>query len=246
MMTSRKSTHVLVAQFFFVLILIGNFAFWNHSRHVLPEWDNVPVPPKISMASFIGLGDKIISYRLYAYMLQNFGNTGGRFESLKKYDYGHLEDWFFLTDEIDPISNYVPFMASYFFGAVEGDKEKTRHVVNYLAKHGEQPYPEKWRWLAQAVYLARYKMEDMNLALSLAYKVNALPGYVAPWARQLPAFVQLKMGNKEAAYEIMVRMLASDGAKLHPNEVNAMKDFICTRTLDKAALAKNPLCQDLK
>lgn len=73
-----------------------------------------------------------------------------------------------------------------------------------------------------------------------------LPGYVAPWAWQLPAFVQLKMGNKQAAYEIMVRMMVSEADKLPANEINEMKNFICKRTLDKAEADKNPLCQDLK
>lgn len=235
---------------FFIIILVANLAFWRDSRKILPEWDNVPPAPNSSVAAFTGLGDRGVSYRLFAYMLQNFGNTGGRFESLKKYDYANLEAWFHLTRDMDPISNYVPFLAAYFFGGMEiagaEDKERLRHVVNYLAREGQEPYPEKWRWLAQAAYLARYKIEDLDLALELANKVAVLPGDVAPWARQLPAFVQLKMGNKEAAYQIMLQMLKTEGSKLHPNEVNEMIRFICERTLDKAEAAKNPLCQDLK
>ncbi len=246
MMKLAKDRSSLFLHLFFICVIFANFAFWTCSKDVLPKWDNVPKPPTMDVAAFVGLGDKEVSYRLYGYMLQNFGNTGGNFMSLKKYDYASLKEWFELTRGLDARADYVPFMAAYFFGAIEDDAARLRYVIDYLAEEGAAPYPEKWRWLAQATYLARYKMNDMNLALELANKVAALPGYVAPWARQLPAFVELKMGNKQAAYEIMMRMLATDGEKLHPNEVNEMIKFICERALEKKDAAKNPLCQNKK
>ncbi len=233
----------------FVLALVLNVFFWSQSRKILSGWDNIPAAPSEAAAGFAGLGDREIAYRLFGYFLQNAGNVGGNFESLRAYDYAALEKWFFLSQSLDDRANYVPFMAAYYFGGIDdpdnlsNQNEKLDHVINYLASEGQKPYPQKWRWLAQAVYLARYKQEDLPKALKLANILAALPTDTAPWARQMPAFVQLKMGNKQAAYEVMVRMLASEHDKLPAIEVNEMKHFICVRTLSAQDAAKNPLCQ---
>lgn len=238
-----RSKSSLLLHIVFLAILFANFAFWTHSRKVISKWDNVPPAPSESSIRMTGLGDSEIAYRLSGYFLQNLGNVGGLFESLKLYDYAALEKWFFLTQGLDERANYVPFMAAYDFGAVEDSPDQIGHVVTYLADNGVKPYPQKWRWLAQAVYLARYKQNDLPKALELANTLAALKTDTAPWARQMPAFIQLKMGNKDAAYQIMMHMLSSEADKLPPQEINEMRDYICTRTLSKQEAAKNPLCQ---
>lgn len=238
-----SSPHDIGLFLVFTCVLILNFIFWLHARTVLPTWPNVPAPPSEIAAPLTGLGDEEVAYRLYGYSLQNFGNIGGQFMPLRDYDYALLGKWFFTAQALDPRANYVPFLAAFYYGAVEERPESLSHIVDYLAVEGQAPYPQKWRWLAHAVYLARYKMNDMPRALALAQTLHDLKGGdVAPWARQLPAFVQLQMGNREAAYEIMARMVASEHGKVHPNEMNEMIRFICTRALEPDDAAKNPLC----
>jgi hypothetical protein len=243
-MAAARSKSSLILHIIFIVLLLANFAFWAQSRKIVSKWDNVPPAPKPEAASFSGLGDSEISYRLAGYFLQNLGNVGGRFESLKNYDYDLLGRWFAIARTLDDRANYVPFLAAYYFGALEEPPEKLDPVIDYLATEGQLPYPQKWRWLAQAIYLARYKQNDLDKALRLANILANLKTDTAPWARQMPAFIQLKMGNKQAAYEIMIRMLATEQYKIHPNEVNAIKDFICGRTLNAAEAAKNPLCAE--
>ena len=228
---------------FFMLALLGNILFWSHSRTVFSEWDNVPPAPTQTTATLWGLGDSEITYRLFGYLLQNMGNTGGNFQPLKKYDYAALEKWFFVAQYLDPRADYVPFLAAYYFGAVEDEPERISHIVNYLHSEGQAAYPEKWRWLPQAIYLARHKEGNKPRALEMANQLAAMDGDLPPWARQMPAFIEMDMGNKQASYEIMMRMLVTEQDKLPPNEINAIKDYICTRTLDKAEAAQNPLCQ---
>jgi hypothetical protein len=204
----------------------------------------VPVAPRTETAALSGLGDTEISYRMAGYFLQNLGNVGGRFEALKDYNYDMLGQWFFVAQSLDDRANYVPFLAAYIFGAIQDDSvDKLDPVIDYLAAEGQSGYPQKWRWLSQAIYLARFRQGDLDKALHLANILANLEVETAPWARQMPAFVQMEMGNKQAAYEIMVRMLATEKDHLHPNEVNAMVDYICTRTLEADQAAKNPLCQ---
>lgn len=227
----------------FAGVLTLNFAFWSHARTVLSAWPNVPAPPSNLAAPLSGVGDEEAAYRLYGYSLQNFGNAGGRFMPLRDYDYAMLKKWFFMAQTLDPRANYVPFLAAFYFGAIEDRPEALSHIVDFLAVEGQAPYPQKWRWLAHAVYLARYKLNDMPRALSLAETLSKMKGDdVAPWARQLPAFIQLQIGNREAAYEIMSRMVLSEQGKVHPNELNEMVRFICTRALLPEDAAQNPLC----
>lgn len=226
----------------FTGILLLNIGFWLKARTVIPKWDNVPPVPKEGTLAISGLGDSQVAYRMTGYFLQNLGNTGGYFEPLESYDYSAIEQWLLAARSLDARSNYVPFLAAYYFGAVDSHPDKISHIVNYLVEAGQDPYPQKWRWLAQAVYLARYQEKNLDKALRLANLLASLKTDTAPWARQMPAFVHLQMGNKKAAYELMMRMLVSEADKMDPAEVNYMKDFICTRALEKEEAAKNPLC----
>lgn len=227
----------------FVVAIALNVAFWLHARTILPVWNNVPTVPTATSASFSMLGDSGAAYRMLGYTLQNLGNTGGNYEPLKNYDYAQLEKWFFATQELDPQANFVPFLASFYFGGIEDQPEKISHVTDYLAEAGAAPYPQKWRWLAQAVFFARFKEKNMDKALMLANRLASLPTDLPPWAKQMPAFVNMAMGNRQASYELMVHMLKTEGDKLPANEINAMLEYICKRTLTPAEASENPLCQ---
>lgn len=242
--TSRSS---LILHCVFIVILLANFGFWAHARKIHLQWNNVPPAPEKEAAGFSGLGDKEIAYRMTGYMLQNLGNVGGNFEPLKNYDYDALGKWFFVGQSLDGRANYIPFLAAFYYGNIQDEAvDKLDPVIEYLAAEGQQPYAQKWRWLAQAVYLARFRRQDLDKALDLANILANLKTDTAPWARQMPAFVNMQMGNKQASYEIMIRMLATEQDKLDPAEVNAIKDYICDRALTPAEAAKNPLCASEK
>ncbi|MFA5592350.1 MAG: hypothetical protein WC989_03445 [Micavibrio sp.] len=241
-----EKRHRLRSFVFLMAALCANILFWTHSRTILPEWNNVSPPPSASSVRMAALGDPEIAYRMIGYFLQNAGNTGGRYESLKDYNYTYLEGWFGLAHALDPRADLVPFLTAYYFGALENEPGRTSHVARALIAPGLEPYPEKWRWLAHAVYLARFRADNIEWALELANKLAGLDVEMAAWGRQMPAFVQLGMGDKKAAYEVMVSMLATEGDKLHPAEVNFMREFICERTLEPQEAAQDPLCENLK
>jgi len=240
---AAKKDKILKAVLAFVLAV--NILTWFYAREAQGRWLNVPpVPGKLGVVSF-SLGDKQFAYRSLGIVLQNLGDTGGRTTSLKDYDYDRLTQWFFLMDDLDPISDFVPFLASYYFGGVQ-DPKKFRPVLDYLAEIGTRPEGQKWRWLAQGVYLARYRMNDLDKALELAYKLARVENDDMPgWARQMPGFVLTAKGEKEAAYALMVETLKSSADKLDPTEVNYMREYICTRILDENEARGHPLCQNI-
>ncbi len=227
------------------LIIVLNAGIWLFSRTQQSAWPNVPPLPSKAGLSAGALGDLQLTYRSTALMLQNLGDTGGRTTSLQDYNYEQLGRWLNAAYDLDPRSSVIAFLAAYYFGGVQ-DAAKLPPVIDFLERAGSRNEGKNWRWLAQAVFLARYKAQDYARALALAQKLAAYPGEIPIWARQMPAMVMSAEGDKQAAYAIMVETLRSQADTLHPNEVNFMVDYICTRILDAAAAKMDPICAGQK
>lgn len=232
-MTARAQPFILVSLLFW-LALCG--ALWLAGHLAQARWPGVPPVPAEKGAVAMTLGDRQMSYRLGALTLQNMGDGGGRVTPLKEYDYRALSAWFYLLRGLDSVSDHVPLIAAYYFGATR-EPEQARIVAEYLAEAGQDPSGQKWRWLAQAVFLARYRANDLPYALELANKLAALQldhGRQMPiWARQMPAFVLTAMGEKDAARAIIAGILLTDKS-LKPNEINFLKAFLVERLDDKS------------
>lgn len=214
-----------------LILIVINFFAWRETSFMKPSWSNVPPAPNTAYASLSTLGDKELAYRMNALMLQNLGNTRGDVMSLTAYNYGHLKDWFFLQDSLNPVSDVTPMMAAYYFGAVN-NRDKVKHVLDFLEIVGQRPEGEKWRWLGHAVYIAHHHMNDLDRAYELAVLLsqNKSPD-LGDWARQMPAFILQARGESDLAYEVMLNILKDSAESLHPNEVNYMIDYMCNTLL---------------
>jgi hypothetical protein len=222
--------------------LVLNIAFWMQTKSLRPLWGNVPPVPSQNSGAGMALGDSQLAYRMVAMMLQNIGNATDATKPLSEYNYDLLKGWFFLADHLDPVSNFVPSLAAFYFGATQ-DKKDLTPVIDYLEVVGQRPEPQKWRWLAQAVYLARFEQNDLQRALVLANTLAALPQDDMPlWARQMPAMIMTVSGQQEAAYTVMMNTLTSEIDNLSPPEILFLRDYICDRILTPAQAAQNDLC----
>ena len=230
--------------FLFALIICLNITLWSSVRNVQVQWSNVPPTPSVAGALWSSLGDPQLAYRSYGITIQNMGDTGGKVLSLAEYDYDALGKWFRLQHALDPDSGFTPFLAGYFFGGVK-DPEKLPPIIDYLELAAGNGEAQKWRFLGQAAFLARYRMNDIDRALELANKLaNFDNPDMALWARQLHVVILNAQGEKEAAYEIMVNLLRTEADSLHPNEVNATLAYICETILDEQEAKADPLCKD--
>lgn len=231
---------------FFFAALACNTAFWFYGRAFQATWTNVPPVPTDGGSAVMALGDRQFSYRSTGMMLQNLGNMGGRAIPLKEYDFKRLGQWFFLADRLDPRSIFMPFLAAYYFGAAQEGTDITP-VIDYLEEIGMRPEEQNWRWLAQAVFLARYRMNDLGRALELAGKLSAQwkPGRPG-WMKQMQAFILMEKGDQEAAYELLIRLIKEESGALHPEEINSMVGYLCRRVLDPLQAAVHPLCTKVR
>ncbi len=225
MATMTDKTRVTLA---LLGVVTAAIVFWQASSDIEARWLGVPPVPSDNTAVLMTLGDSQLAYRSGALTLQTLGDGGGRVVPLKDYDYHKLGAWFDVLDMLDPAADHVPMVAAYYFGAtrVPGD---IAVIVNYLARIGDSPAGQKWRWLGHAAYLARHRMDNLDLALDLAYKltrIQPLSGKPLPiWARQMPAFLLNAQGDKAASRMLIEEMLSS-ADDLHPNEVNFMKGYL--------------------
>lgn len=228
----------------FGLMLMLNLLVWWQALPMRAKWGNVPPVPSQNAAALMTLGDKQLAYRVYGLLIQNLGDAGGDARPLYEYNYDNLVKWFWLEDYLDPRANYIPSLAAYYFSAHQ-DPKAISGIVDYLAQVGQRPDEQKWRWLGQAVYLARFVQHDYDIALRLAEILAALDyEHMPTWTKQMPAFVMMQKGDKEGAYQILLSILGSQINQLQAPEVNFMREYICERILTEAERAQDPVCQD--
>ena len=178
--------------------------YWNVTRERLPELGIVPDVPGKAAVKALSFGDEEFYFRLLGMDLQNAGDTFGRFTELYKYDFKKLHAWFTLLDALDAQSDFIPFLASYYYSETQHIKD-TRYVVDYLYEHSAWRPKEKYWWLAQAAYIAQHKLKDEDLALKVASPLEHAEG--APlWVRELPAFVHEKRGEMDDAKVLLMRL----------------------------------------
>lgn len=232
---------------FLLIALILQLSLWWAVRGQQARWTNVPPAPSYAGAAALGLGDPQFAYRAAGVMMQNLGNNGGRTTRFDDYNYDALAAWFSLADKLDPQADFMPFLAGYYFGAVD-DPLKAARVVDYLAEQGMKSYPQKWRWLARAAFLARFSEKNTDKALKLSEWLAALyPAVPLPlWARQMPVFILQERGEREAALAMTLETLRAGVGTLPPQEINTMVDYMCHRLLSKDEALKYSLCVDFK
>lgn len=227
------------------LVLLLNGLLWFSMRDVQALWANVPPAPSVFASSGGTLGDTSFAYRSNGIMLQNLGEWDGAGRYLDDYNYAHLQDWLFLQHDLDPHSNHAPSLAAMYFGAAN-KAENLEYLVNYLYEAGNTPEGEKWRWLAQAIYFLRFKVGDHERAYKYALDLAALAAEkpdMPAWTRQMPAFIKNNMGEKQAAYEIMTRILEYEADHLDPAEAYHTAEYICTRILEPSQARDKPFCE---
>ena len=212
-----------------ILVLLIQIVFWSKTSHIKPDMIIVPEPPKTVVAKLLSLGDTQFYFRYLTFRLQTAGDSWGRFTALKDYNYKKLADWFYLLDEFDAKSNFVPSIASYYYSQTQNPQD-TIYIVEYLEQHALRDIRKKWWWLAQAVYIANHKLEDKRLALRLAYELKNAPLDIAMplWARQMPAFIHEKLGEYAAAKEIIADILQNN-EQFTEGELNFMEHFLSER-----------------
>ncbi len=215
---------ILIRKYGFLLIFaLLQVGFWHATRDMLPNMDIVPDVPGRAAVKALSFGDEEFYFRLLTFDIQNAGDTYGRFTELYKYDYRKLYAWFTLLDTLDDQSDYMPFIASYYYSQTQYVPDVT-YVISYLYEHSATRSEKKYWWLAQAVYLADHKLHDVDLALKMARPLEQAEN--APfWVRELPAFVHEKRGEMDDALQI-IEHIQEHSKNIPDGELRFMTYFV--------------------
>lgn len=166
------------------------------NSNVTPKLAILTEAPSAETLVISSLGNKQTYFRLLAVKIQNAGDTFGRFSKLQDYDYKALRDWFIALDALDNKSSVLPAVASYYYSGTQ-KVEDNRYLIEYIEQNYDRDPANKWWWLAQAVEIAKFKLQDKELALRLALKLMKNSNERTPnWVKQLPAIIYSEMEKK--------------------------------------------------
>lgn len=170
----------------------------------------LPPPPSLAMLRIAGLGEPVPLSRGLMLWLQSFDYQGSVSIPFKDLDYHRLTGWLGVILDLDPRSRYPLLSAARVYSEVP-DHDRQRQVLDFVYRRFLRDPVHRWPWLAHAVYVAKYRLEDRELALSYARAIRKnVPAGVAPdWAMQMELFILDDMGETEAARVLLGGMLES-------------------------------------
>lgn len=240
----NRGTGALLATFLALVLCQGFFwhgvrlpsgtqekrVLWHGTREIKPDLGIVPAVPSAAVVKALSFGDEQFYFRTHALQIQNAGDTFGRSTALKDYDYSKLYDWWMILDGLDDVSDFVPPLVSYYYGASQNPTRDVPYVIRYLEQHADRHPDKKWWWYSQAVYHAKFKLNDLDWALEIAHKMANIPADVpAPiWIRQMEAFIYESKGEYNQACEIIVNVI-DNYKNLKEGELRFMMYFINDR-----------------
>jgi hypothetical protein len=209
---------------------------WKGTSSVKPDMEIVPEPPTPAAVKALSWGDEEFYFRMSALTIQNAGDTFGRTTALTDYNYEKLYAWWKILDSLNPTSDFVPPLASYYYGSSKDGVNDIPYVVKYLREHASADPLNKWWWYSQAVYHAKHKMNDLDLALEIAEEMaERVPEEAgAPlWIRQMPAFIYEAKGEYNASCNIILNIIKNQ-KDVKEGEMNFMAHFLLSRVKEMA------------
>ena len=151
-------------------------------------------------------------------MVAGFDYQPGLSLAFRQLDYGRPEAWLERALALDPGAPIPCSPRHALYGEV-ADAARQRRMIAFVRRHYADAPERRWPWLAHAVYLAKHRLHDLELALALARDLARLPDTPAipSWVRQMHIFVLEDLGEVESAKILLGGLLAS-GEVRDPHE----------------------------
>jgi hypothetical protein len=202
--------------------LVTMFAAQLLFNHYLPrsmlEVRPLPAPPSVTLARGLSLGEEPVLARLGMLWLQSFDNQPGISVPFASLDYARLIAWLRLILALDPQAQYPLLSASRVYAEVP-DSDKQRAILDFVETEFKRDPNLRWPWMAHAVYVAKHRIKDAQLALryARALATHATGPEVPHWAKQMVIFVLEDMGELQSA-KVLLGGLLDSGKISDPHE----------------------------
>jgi hypothetical protein len=180
-------------------------------------------PPAASLLRLASLGDPIALAKFLMLQLQAFDYQSGSRVPYKELDYARVEAWLARILELDPGGQYPLLAASRLYAEVP-DEARQRSMLDFVYRQYLLDPNRRWPWLAHAIFLAKHRLNDMDLALKYA---AALQKYttakdVPAWATTMEIFIREDLNELETA-RVMIGGLLASGKIADPAEQNFLE-----------------------
>jgi len=184
---------------------------------------DLPPAPRGAALRAATLGEPAAGARLAMLYVQAFDLGAGNTLPYQQLDYHRLRDWLQAILDTDPRSSYPLFSAARIYAEAR-DPARVRLMLDFIHKAFLEDPNRRWKWLAQAAYVAKHRLTDLPLALRYAADLERLttdPG-IPLWAKQMQIFIAEDMNELQAA-KIMIGGLLESGKLKDPGERQFLK-----------------------
>ena len=170
---------------------------------------SLPAPVANHYLQVTSFGEPVTLSKITMLWLQAFDNQPGISVPFDNLNYDNVIAWLDTILLLDPRGHY-PLLSARIYAEVPNDNKK-RSMLDFIYKKFLQRPNERWAWMAHAVFVAKHKLHDLDLALNYARELRAYTSVdkVPGWARQLELFVLEELGELEAAQIILGGLIES-------------------------------------
>jgi hypothetical protein len=199
---------------------------WHSQQPIVARAVDLPHPMSSRAYVIASLHEPLMVAKLLNLWLQAFDNQPAVSLPLHALDYNIVIKWLDTILELDPDGDYPMLAAARVYGSVS-DHKKQRAMMNYIYEKFRQNPNKHWRWLANAVIVAKHELKDMPLALKYADALANRPTSenVPYWAKDMKIIVLEDMGEIEAA-KVLVGGLIASGEITDANELIFLQNKI--------------------
>ena len=144
---------------------------WSHARpRAAATAEALPDAPDTRLLHLYGLGEPDALAKILMLWLQAFDNQPGVSIPFARLDYARVVNWLDALLDLDNRFQYPLLSASRVYTETPDDAGK-RQMLEFVHRRFREDPERRWPWMAHAVYVAKHRIKDLQLALKYA---NAL------------------------------------------------------------------------
>lgn len=203
-MSNRKIPALLLVLLFGMQVLL-----WFFTYRIKPSFMITPYPPTSMEIKALSFGDEQFLYRKLVFTLQNAGDKVGQTTNINNYDYNRIKRWFVALDKMDLKSEYIPYMAAYYYSYVRKE-ENSKMIAQYIVDYAKRDPQKHWRMLTTAAYIYFKKVANSNQEIQEIGDILVQQQNIPIWAKTLTAFYLNKNGDICTSYDLINRLSNDD------------------------------------
>lgn len=196
------------AKIWIIIFFVAQICVWFFAHTIKPKYIITPFPPTKTEIEAMSFGDRQLLFRMLVFKIQNAGDAIGQYHNFNEYDYKKLRTWFEALDDIDSHSEYIPYMAAYYYSIVR-NVEKSKIIADYIANYASVDPQKHWRLMTTALYIYKTQVphsENEIYAIGELLLTQKIP----MWAKALAAFFLKESGDLCASYELIMKVTADE------------------------------------